>query len=380
MDIPFDRLGVPEKYRFAVTEEAPVETRRALTRAPLPPESELGVLYTLACDDDPTVREPALTRLRELPAVVDRLTQRTHPKVLELLASLRTDLDDRICEIRDANLRTLAMIAARADSRLCEKILQDHERLLLTPDVVTVVKANPACPPAAIERAISFLRMNRASLAEDDAPAPPPTAMDLEAEIEAALRGEASPHLQQLQQLEVFDVDKLAGDPLKGFSFDFSDEGEFSLDLLEDRQGGVSDDEKISLAKRIAELSVGKKIKLADLGNKEVRAILIRDRSKMVAGAVVKSGRLTDSEVTSYAGNRNMHADVLREIAMNKEYYRKYNVQVALVNNPRTPVSISVGLVDRMMAKDLQALARNRNVTSVIFQKAEKMVKTKAKH
>ncbi len=377
MDIPFERLGIPERYRLAVSGDAPLETRLALTRVAHPADSALGVLYACACDPDAGVREAAIERLRTLPGAQEQITQRTHPKVLELLVSIREDLDDRVAEIREANLRSMSVIAGRADARLLEKLLDDHERLLLTPDIVTVAKANPRCPTTALDRAVSFLRMNRTELA-DVATAPTQVEMDVAAEIEAALRGEVSPHLHKLQ-LEAFDVDGAAG-PLKGFSFDFSDDGEFSLDMLEDRVGGASDEERLSLEKKIGALTVGKKIKLAYLGNKEVRAILIRDRSKMVAGAVVKSGRLTDSEVASYASNRNMHADVLRDLAMNKEYMRKYPVQVALVNNPRTPVSISVGLVDRMLPGELSKLARNRNVSSVIFQKAEKLIKMKQKH
>lgn len=377
MDIPFDRLDIPESYRPVLTEAAAVSERIGLAHAELPAEAELGVLYVLACEETVPVREAALARLRSLPGAIHRIGQRTHPKVLELLVSIRSDLDDRVCEIRDANLRTFEIMAARADAHLCERILEDHERLLFTPDVVTVLRANPACPPAALERAISFLRMNRTEIAET--PGSPSAAdQDVLAEIEAALRGEASPHLQRLQLMEAFDVDRFADSPLEGFSFDFADEDAFSLDLLEDRQGNPSDETRRSIEKIIAELSVGKKIKLAYLGNKESRAVLIRDRSKMVAQAVVRSGRLTDGEVVSFAGNRNMHAEVLRELAMNREYMRKYPVQVALVNNPRTPVPISIGLVDRMLGRDLDTLARNRNVSSVVFQKAEKLRRLKA--
>jgi len=376
MDLPYDRLGVPDRLRFAITPDAPVETRRALAAAPLAPEAELGVLTVLAGDPEPAVAETATARLRALAVSADRLTQRTHPKVLELLVTLRTDLDERVAEIRDANFRTMSIIAGRADARRCERILDDHERLLLTPEVFGAVKANPACPAPAVERAVAFLRMNRQEILE--APEPAPAAeVDLQAEIEAALTGKASPMLGQRQALDLFDLDKVSSDPLAGFAFDFADEEDFSMDLLEDRQGGASEAERLTIEKKIAKMSTGKKIKLAYLGNKEVRAILIRDRSKMVSAAVVKSGRLSDAEVNAYAGNRNLAAEVLREIAANKEWIRKYPVQVALVNNPRVPVSVSIGLVDRLLARDLASLARNRNVSSVIFQKAEKMLKNK---
>jgi hypothetical protein len=96
-----------------------------------------------------------------------------------------------------------------------------------------------------------------------------------------------------------------------------------------------------------------------------------------VSSAVVKSGRLSDAEVLSFAGNRGLSEEVLRIIGTNREWTRKYAVQVALANNPKCPVSISVGLVSHLQPKDLAGLSRNRNVPSVVSTMANKMVKAK---
>lgn len=386
MDIPYDRLRIPPTLRSRIMPEAPREVRLAAARGlpSEPPAVELAALYVLSCDADDEVRETALASLRQLPKLVERLDQSTHPKVLELLASLRhePELDARIMEIRNTNDRTAILIASRASAELASAIVDNHERLLITPDVVLALHQNPRCDDATLERAISLLRMHQMlpRLPEKRGAPPPaaPASFDLEAEIEAALRGEASPHLTHRQNLELFDLDKLAAEPLKGFNFDFVDDAEFSLEMLEEREGTMAAEERSNLERTIAKLPPGKKIKLAYLGNKEVRAILIRDRSKMVACAVVKSGRLSDAEVLAYAGNRNLESDVLREIANNREWTRKYPVQVALVNNPRCPPSIAVRYVSSLQAKDLAALARNRNVSSVVFQMATRLARQKS--
>jgi hypothetical protein len=103
----------------------------------------------------------------------------------------------------------------------------------------------------------------------------------------------------------------------------------------------------------------------------------VRDSNKIVAAAVVKSGRLTPNEVASFAGNRNLADDVVREIAANKEFTRKYPVQVALVNNPKTPMSVAMGLIQNLHKRDLKALTNNRNVSSVIFTAAKQIFKAK---
>ncbi|MDP2305330.1 MAG: hypothetical protein Q8P18_04815 [Pseudomonadota bacterium] len=408
-EIPWAKLGIPESLRAAVEPAAPRSVRLAAANAALPaaPEALLGMLYVLACGEDPEVGGIALASLKSMPGLLDALSQRTHAKVLELIATTRPDraLDERIMFIRGANDRTATLIASRADEALCDIIAENHERLLLTPQVIVALHQNPRCAEGPLERAIAFMRMQQSlpelppsrTAAVGDAARPPevgPSAQsgpkpeapvfDLEAEIEAALSGRASPHLEQKTRLDLFnldgvDVGKIGLEGLEGFVFDFKDDDNFSFDLL-DEGGETAEDPNVraSIEKRIAAMSVGKKLKLAYLGNKSVRSILIRDRNKLVSVAVVKSGRLTDAEVLSHAGNRNLPDDVLREIATNREWTRKYPVKVALVNNPKCPPSVAVSLVTHLQIKDLTTLSRNRNVSSVVFTLASKMAKQKS--
>jgi hypothetical protein len=376
---------------------APIALRQAGARGALPGaslEATLGALYVLACDPDAGVRAQAIESLKALPGLERAVTQRTHPKILELLVSIRAEpeLDEVIVHVRAANERTVLTIAERANAKLCEVISDNHTRLLISPTIAVALHQNPACPEVTLERALSFLRMNDelpelpaergAGAPRRAAPAAPQAApsepvFDLEAEIAAALEGRASPMLEARQKLAMFDVESLSGG-LPGFSFDFKDEDEdFSMEMLDDEQK-ADDEVRLTIEKKIRGMSTGKKIKLAFLGNKEVRNILIRDRSKMVASAVVKSGRMTDSEVLANAANRNLYPEILRDIASNKEWIRKYPVQVALVANPRTPISVSVGMVTRLAEKDLVSLSRNKNVSSVLAQMAAKILKDKA--
>lgn len=393
MSIPWDKLDIPDGLRPMVDPAAPQALRLAAAGGALPgagPEATLGALYALACDPDTSVRERAIASLGALPDVARAINQRTHPKVLELLSNMRPDpaLDEQILQIRATNDRTATRIAERASAKLCEIIAGNHARLLITPDIALALHRNPQCAEATLERALAFLRMNnelpempteRAGAVRSATAVPPAKepAFDLEAEIEAALEGRASPMLEARQKLTMFNVDNL-GPALPGFSFDFKEDDEFGMELMDDEMQ-ATDEVRLSIEKKIRAMSAGKKIKLAFLGNKEVRNILIRDRSKMVASAVVKSGRLTDAEVVSHAGNRNLYPEILREIAANKEWVRKYTVQAALVSNPRTPISVSVPLVSRLHEKDLVALSRNKNVTSTLTQMATKLVKEKAR-
>jgi hypothetical protein len=387
IDIPYAELGIPLAFDRKLDDDAPREARLQWAAGKIegPRAAVLAVLYALACSEDDEVHDLAVSTVRALPAPHEGLHQGSHPKVLEMLAQIRPDpvLDRAIIGIRSCNDRTVAMIAARADHALAANLCADHERLMVSPDVLVALYQNPATPDDSIESAKAYLRMQGCLPALPEArggemPARA-AAFDLEAEIEAALSGKASPMLEARKALELFDYDtmKEQAGSLDGFSFDFRNDDEFSLDLLEEGGAAATDEARENIAKRIAKMSPGKKIKLAYLGNKEARAVLIRDRNKQVAVAVVKSGRLSDPEVSLYAGNRNLDAEVLREIASNKQWTKKYVVKVALVNNPRVPPSIGMGMIQHLFGKDLEALARNKNVASVITTTAARMLAAK---
>lgn len=399
-DIPWDKLGIPDSLRAAVEPSAPRSVRLAAAKGALPatPEALLGMLYVLACGPDPDIRSAALDTLRSMPGLVEALSQRTYTKVLELIVTTRIEpaLDERISFIRNANDRTATIIAGRADAKLCEIIAANHERLLISPQVLVALHQNPNCGEAALERAIAFMRMQQ-SLPDLPATRPavgdPPRAatpipaekpveavFDLDAEIEAALAGKASPHQVQQEKLRLFDLDAMPKGGLEGFVFDFKEDDDFSFLLtVEVSEEGEILNTAESIEKQIAAMGVGKKLKLAYLGNKAVRSILIRDRNKLVAVAVVKSGRLTDAEVLAHAGNRNLPAEALREIAANREWTRMYPVKVALVNNPKCPPNVAVSMVAHLQARDLASLTRNKNVSSVVTQLATKTSKLKTK-
>lgn len=382
-EIPWDKLGIPPALRLHVAPDAPPAARLAAARGMVPttPDVSLAMLYVLAASGDEALRETVVKTVGEMRGVEDALSHSTHSKVIELVVESRSgpELDAKLVRLRNINDRSVKLVAARAGAELADILCSDHERLMMTPDIYLVLKANLATPRASLERAAGYLRM-QGCLPDDPPPPPAPKVVDLEAEIEAALAGRPSPALLERQKMELFDLDAIKGEggSLAGFSFDFKSDDEFSLDLTGGGDSDAPPEVRLSIEKQIANMSPGKKIKLAYLGNKESRNILLRDRNKQVSLAVVKSGRMTENEALSAAANRNLGQEVLRELASVREWMRKYPVKVALVNNPRCPQSITVPLVSQLHQKDLENLSRNRNVPSTIFTLALKLSKMKA--
>lgn len=123
--------------------------------------------------------------------------------------------------------------------------------------------------------------------------------------------------------------------------------------------GGVDEE---SVTKRVTSLGVMERMKLATRGTREQRAVLVRDPNRLVAAAVLSSPKLTESEVEQFAKMANVAEDILRVIGTNRAWTKNYGVVAGLVRNPKTPLAISMTLLQRVNDRDVKMLAIDRNV------------------
>ena len=121
-------------------------------------------------------------------------------------------------------------------------------------------------------------------------------------------------------------------------------------------------------------MGVMEKVKVATRGTREERSILVRDPNRMVAAAVLSSPKLTDQEVEGFAKMANVTDDVLRVIGQNRQWTKRYGVVAGLVRNPKTPVAISMNLLQRINDKDIRLIALDRNVPEPVRIAARKRV------
>ncbi len=124
----------------------------------------------------------------------------------------------------------------------------------------------------------------------------------------------------------------------------------------------------------LTSLPVPDKIKLATLGRREQRAILVRDPNRIVSTAVLSSPKLTDTEVENFARMQNVSDEVLRLIGTSRAWTKNYAVVSALVKNPRTPTAVSMPLLTRLVERDLKGLAVDRNVPESVRLAARKQL------
>lgn len=129
-----------------------------------------------------------------------------------------------------------------------------------------------------------------------------------------------------------------------------------------------------SLYTQILTMSVSEKVKLALRGNKDARTILVRDASKMIRRFVLQNPRIGDGEVVAICRNRSADDELLRTIAEKREWMRNYQVRLALATNPKTPLPIAIRQVMTLGERDLQQLAKSRNVPQAVAVQARRLV------
>jgi hypothetical protein len=140
----------------------------------------------------------------------------------------------------------------------------------------------------------------------------------------------------------------------------------------EDDETAAPADPDLSVTQQIQQMSIVQRVRAAMKGSREMRAILIRDPSKLVASAVLSSPKLTLGEVEAFAKMANVTEDVLRAIATNRAWVKNYGVTLGLTRNPKMPVALSLTLMNRLVERDVRAVATDRNVPEPLRLAARK--------
>jgi hypothetical protein len=348
----------PEAERY-VRRDAPVEVRRLAAGGalPLPPVELVTVLFVLVHDADATVKDRARTSLERLPdnVIGAALSGPTNPAVLSYCAQTFREIPERIEAIAlnsHADDETIAFLASLPHKRIVDIVSNNQERMLRCPDIVDALGTNPLTGRSVIDRILSFLGLQRGAreeIDESDEELLPPTGPVTDAEALAALEA-------------------LLGDDVSGFARELVDDG---VELDEDTTR--------SLHTIVQKMTVFEKVKLARVGNKEARGLLVRDRNKLVAAAAVRSPKVTDNEILAFSKARNVSDEVLRIIARNPDWTRNYQVKVALTANPRCPQQTAIKFLNYLQDRELRGIMKSKEVPSAVATHARRILQRKGK-
>src|SRR5256885_11624063 len=116
---------------------------------------------------------------------------------------------------------------------------------------------------------------------------------------------------------------------------------------------------------------------MAMLGNAFARATLIRDSNKTVSMACIRSPGVSDAEAHHYATNRSLDDDIIRYIANKRQWTRLYGVKVALINNPKCPLPVSMRFLSHLRPPDLKAISRSKGIPSALANAAKQLLESR---
>jgi hypothetical protein len=74
----------------------------------------------------------------------------------------------------------------------------------------------------------------------------------------------------------------------------------------------------------------------------------------------------------------NLTDEILRLIANNRNFRKDYIVVRNLMNNPKTPLDVTLHMLPMLNAIDLKKLAMNKNVPETLRTTASKLIRTRA--
>jgi hypothetical protein len=163
-----------------------------------------------------------------------------------------------------------------------------------------------------------------------------------------------------------------------GMAVDESGDEPLEIPAEEEIEGGsaeeVAEKKRLATVQRLALLGVTEKVKAAIRGNREERGILIRDPNKLVSVAVLSSPKLTEQEVENFARMGSVSEESLRVIGTTRAWIKNYGVVRALCMNPKTPVGLTLGLVKRLLERDIKAVVTDRNLPDPLKIAAKKIM------
>jgi hypothetical protein len=140
---------------------------------------------------------------------------------------------------------------------------------------------------------------------------------------------------------------------------------------------GDDNDSRETATQRLAKMSFSERLKAAVKGSREMRSILIRDPNKLIASSVLSSPKLAEPEVEAIAKMQNVSDDVLRIIGSNRAWMKNYAIVHSLAKNSKTPLTLSMSLMQRLNDSDLAKLSVDRNVPEPLRVAARKKVVAK---
>lgn len=367
-DIELDKLGPSAQKVLA--EGAPLPAQMMAAKGVIPgakPHEIVIIIAVLATRSDEKLREAALGTLGKLPPPIlnGALSADLPGSVIAQLASpyaTNHEVIERLLRMPRITGEALELLAGAADERAGELIATNEELMLKHPVVIEKLYMNKRVRMSTADRLIELCVRNNIELS---IPAFKEAALAIKNELIAEPSEEPTFDDVLFQQAQTTADQLELGD----------DEDTHEID--EEGEEKVKEKAK-PLYAQLAEMTVSQRIRCATLGSAAQRLLCVRDSNRLVAAAAAKSPLLKEPEAVQISASRIVSEDVLRILALNKDFVRNYQIKLNLVSNPRTPFTFSSRLVPMLRESELKMLAKSKNVSGAIVTAVKQQLSKKS--
>ncbi len=121
-------------------------------------------------------------------------------------------------------------------------------------------------------------------------------------------------------------------------------------------------------------LSPAEKMRLAQHGDRDERAAVLRDKNRSLHPHVLKNARITVEEVIAIARNPQCAPDLLKLVAERSEWIGRAQIAEAIARNPKTPNDVAVRALANCSAEAVRQMAKGAGAPPHVIQAARKRV------
>ena len=363
-------LSAPAQKILDPKSPGPLRAMAAKGIAPgLKPGDAVTVVVMLSLVEDPTIAAAAKATLEKLPAPLlnGALGAALPAGVLDVLAPFfahNAQVMEKLLAQPNIDPSTVATVAARANESVAELVATNEEKLLANPTIIEKLYMNKATRMSTADRILELAVRNKIEL--HGIPAYREAAAAIVDELIMEPSDEPTPDDELFKE-----TDAVAA------AVDLDPASEDAVEVDEETGEENVREKFLPLHAQLEKMTVSQRIRRAMLGSNSERALLVRDRNRLVAAAVVQSPMIQENEVVRITASRQVPEDVLRLISQDKRWGSSHQVKLNLVQNPRCPLAFSSRLIAHLREHELKMLAKSKNVPGAIAKACKQQLERK---
>jgi hypothetical protein len=120
------------------------------------------------------------------------------------------------------------------------------------------------------------------------------------------------------------------------------------------------------------QLALGERKSLARRTERDIIVRAIHDPQPSVIRILLGNPALTESDVLRLCSKRPIPPEVLREVFRSWRWIVRYDVKMAIILNPNTPLDVSLHLVPHLKAQDLRRVATSPDLPQDLYKACQR--------